>query len=220
MEVQWRVELGWHRRHHQRRHSSSRCCYRERLGQCWFGQQTLRPGCCRRGSVIAAGSLLFGWLAPAADAHGLDVLVFTKTAGFAHPSIPAGVTALQQLGAEHDFGVTVTNDAATMIAALPTHQVVVFLNTTGDVLDTAQETSFKAWYQAGGGFLGIHAAADTEHGWPWYLDLVGAEFKDHPAIQQAQVKFLDRRHPITDVIDPATSAKVERWTYTDEWYNF
>ena len=153
-------------------------------------------------------------------AHGIDVLVFTKTAGFAHSSIPAGVTAIQQLGVEHHFGVTVTSDAAALVAALPTHDVVVFLNTTGDVFDTAQETAFKSWYQAGGGYVGIHAASDTEHGWPWYLDMVGAEFSGHPAVQAANVKFLDRVHPITDVIDTATSARVETWNTTDEWYNF
>ncbi len=165
-------------------------------------------------------ALLLAAVTPVALAHDLDVLVFTKTAGFAHTSIPAGVTALQELGVEHHFGVTVTSDAAAFTAALSAHQVVVFLNTTGDVLDTTQETAFKTWYQAGGGYVGIHAASDTEHGWPWYLDMVGAEFTSHPAVQSAKVKFLDRVHPITDVIDPATSARVETWTTTDEWYNF
>lgn len=171
----------------------------------------------RPASHFAAFCLL---VATPAGAHDIDVLVFTKTAGFAHSSIPTGVTAIQQLGAEHHFNVTVTSDATTCVAALPAHDVVVFLNTTGDVFDAAQETAFKAWYQSGGGYVGIHAASDTEHGWPWYLDMVGAQFSGHPAIQSAKIKFLDRVHPITDVIDSATSARVESWTYSDEWYNF
>ncbi|WP_264489812.1 ThuA domain-containing protein [Luteolibacter arcticus] len=153
-------------------------------------------------------------------AHGIDVLVFSKTTGFRHTSIPAGVTALTELGAAHHFGVTFTENSAEFISQLPNHQVVVFLNTTGDVLDASQEAAFKTWYQNGRGFVGIHAACDAETGWPWFMDMIGAKFSGHPAIQTAEVKFLDRVHPITNVIDPATGQRIERWSRSDEWYNF
>lgn len=167
--------------------------------------------------VVPAIALL---AAHTAVAHEFNVLVFSKTAAFRHGSIEAGLTAIQELAAAHGFDVTATENADAFTAALPNHHVVVFLNTTGDVLSDAQQTAFQNWYRAGGGYVGIHAASDTEHGWPWYGSLVGAEFTSHPAVQQAQVKFLDRVHPITNVIDSATSERVERWTYTDEWYNF
>ncbi|WOO43654.1 ThuA domain-containing protein [Rubellicoccus peritrichatus] len=155
-----------------------------------------------------------------ANAHGFDVLVFTKTAGSTHASIPDGVTAIQELGVSHDFSTTVTDDAATFIAALPTHNVVVFLNTTGDVFNSSQEAAFQSWYQSGRGYVGIHAASDTEHDWAWYQSLVGAEFTSHSAVVEAEVKFLDQVHPITNITNPATSQRVETWLTTDEWYNF
>jgi len=89
----------------------------------------------------------------------------------------------------------------------------VFLNTTGDVLDATQQTAFEGYIQAGGGYVGVHAAADTEYGWPWYGELVGAYFHSHPAIQSATIKVADRVHP-------STAGLPARWVRTDEWYNF
>lgn len=131
------------------------------------------------------------------------------------------MTALTELGVVHDFGVTATEDAAVFVNELANHQVVVFMNTTGDVLDASQQTAFEDWYRSGKGFVGIHAASDTESGWPWYLDLVGAQFSDHPpGTSPARVEFLDQVHPITNVTDPSTGERVLNWTVTDEWYNF
>lgn len=160
-------------------------------------------------------------LAPATlSAHGFKLLVFTKTAGFAHGSIPSGITAINQLAAEHHFEVTQTNDSAVFISQLATHDVVLFLNTTGDVFNPSEQDAFQAWYRNGGGYVGIHAASDTEHSWPWYIDLVGAEFANHPPVQVGTVDFLDQVHPITDVINPATNQRVVEWTVSEEWYNF
>ncbi len=169
--------------------------------------------------VVVALCLL---LAPATlTAHGIKLLVFTKTASFAHGSIPAGLAALNDLALQNHFEITQTADSATFINQLATHDVVLFLNTTGDVFDAAQQTAFQTWYQNGGGYVGIHAASDTEHGWPWYLDLVGAEFINHPpGTQVGTVEFLDQTHHITDVIDPATNQRVIEWSVNDEWYNF
>ena len=169
--------------------------------------------------IILATAALMG-LPAAVYGHGLDVLVFTKTSGFAHGSIPDGVAAVQALGIEHDFGVTVTNDATVFVNELPNHQVTLFLNTSGNVFNSSQETAFKSWYQSGGGYVGIHAASDTEHDWPWYIELVGAEFDNHPAVQIGTVDLLDQIHPITNVTDPTTSSRVIEWTVSEEWYNF
>jgi cytochrome c len=160
-------------------------------------------------------------LAPVSvSAHGFKLLVFTETAGFVHGSIPAGITAINQLAVEHDFDVTQTNDSAVLISQLATHDVVLFLNTTGDVFNATEEAAFKAWYQNGGGYVGIHAATDTEKDWQWYTDMVGAKFANHPAVQVGTVDFLDQAHPITSVIDPATNQRVIEWTVSEEWYNF
>ncbi|MGL5018588.1 MAG: ThuA domain-containing protein, partial [Luteolibacter sp.] len=154
------------------------------------------------------------------SAHGFKLLVFTETAGFVHGSIPAGIAAINQLAVEHDFAVTQTNDSAVFVSQLATHDVVLFLNTTGDVFNPSEELAFQTWYRNGGAYVGIHAASDTEPAWPWYLDLVGAKFANHPAVQVGTVDFLDQTHPITNVVNPATSQRVVEWTVSEEWYNF
>ncbi|MBB4603101.1 type 1 glutamine amidotransferase [Hymenobacter luteus] len=142
------------------------------------------------------------------------LLVFYKTAGFRHESIPAGLRAIQQLGAEHGFAVDTTNAAARFTPEqLQPYGAVVFLNTTQDVLNPVQQTAFEQYIRAGKGFVGVHAATDTEYDWPWYNGLVGAYFSSHPAVQTATVRVVDKQHPATDFL-PAT------WSRTDEWYNF
>ncbi|WP_435821093.1 ThuA domain-containing protein [Micromonospora musae] len=151
---------------------------------------------------------------PAEAAPLTKVLVFSKTAGFRHSAIPHGITAIQQLGAANGFTVTATEDAGAFSTAnLAQYQAVVFLNTTGDVLDSGQQNAFEAYLAAGGGFVGVHAAADTEYDWPWYGGLVGAYFASHPATQQATIRVEDRANPSTAHL-PST------WTRTDEWYNY
>jgi type 1 glutamine amidotransferase len=142
------------------------------------------------------------------------ILVFYKTAGYFHSSIPVAISALQKLGNENNLVVDTTKVAANFNpATLAKYQAVVFLNTTGDVLDNAQQQAFEQYIGAGNGFVGIHAATDTEYGWPWYNGLVGAYFKDHPAIQQATIRVTDKNHD-------ATAALPDTWARTDEWYNF
>lgn len=149
---------------------------------------------------------------PAPEPFG--VLVFTKTAGFRHGSIAAGARALAELGPAHGFTTTHTEDAAIFTDAdLAPFAVIVFLNTTGDILDDDQQAAMERFVRAGGGFVGIHSAADTEYAWPWYAGLVGAQFRSHPAIQPAEIDVIDRDHPSTRHL-PA------RWARTDEWYDF
>jgi len=151
---------------------------------------------------------------PADDEPAFRVLVFSRTAGYRHDSIPDGIAAIQELGAAHGFQVTATEDPAYFQPdSLAKFAVVVFLNTSGDVLDALQQEAFRAYIQNGGGFVGVHAASDTEYDWSWYGDLVGAYFKNHPHIQEAVVRVVDRTHPSTKELP-------EAWTRTDEWYNF
>ncbi len=142
------------------------------------------------------------------------VLVFSKTTGFRHDSIPYGITTIEALGAEHGFSVDSTEEAGRFTAAeLARYQVVVFLCTTGDILDPDQKAAFEDFIRAGGGFAGIHSASDTEYQWAWYGRLVGAYFESHPQIQPAAVHIENPGHPSTKNL-PAV------WRRTDEWYNF
>src|SRR5438876_3698608 len=143
------------------------------------------------------------------------VLIFSYTAGFRHDSITNGIQTLQMLAATNNFSVDTTEDPAQFFDAnLAQYKVIIFLSTTGDVLTTAdQQGAFQRFIRAGGGFVGIHAAADTLHNWPWYGGLVVAYFVSHPAIQQATIKVADR-------VDPSSSMLPKRWVRTDEWYNF
>jgi cytochrome c len=164
--------------------------------------------------LVAALSVFALPSVAAAQAPRFDVLVFSKTAGFRHDSIPTGIDRIRQLGAANRFRVEATEDpGAFRTNNLRQYEAVVFLSTTGDVLNNAQQAAFERYIQDGGGFVGIHAAADTEYDWPFYGRLVGAYFKSHPAIQQATVKVADRLHP-------STSHLPERWVRTDEWYDY
>ncbi|MBB5922972.1 glucose/arabinose dehydrogenase [Actinoalloteichus hoggarensis] len=143
-----------------------------------------------------------------------DALVFSKTAGFRHDSIPAGIAAIEQLGEENGFTVTATEDAGAFTDDnLAQYEVVVWLSTTGDVLNDEQQGAFERYIQGGGGYAGVHAASDTEYGWPWYGDLVGAYFDSHPHIQEATVTVEDHDHP-------SSAHLPDEWVRTDEWYNY
>lgn len=142
------------------------------------------------------------------------ILVFSKTKGFRHSSIAAGKTAMLKLGRENGIAVDTTESAAYFTEdSLKNYNAVVFLNATGDVLTHVQQAEFERYIQAGGGFVGIHAAADCEYQWPWYGKLVGGYFKSHPKIQQAKLIVKDKSHISTKHLPDV-------WERSDEWYNF
>ncbi len=142
------------------------------------------------------------------------ILVFTKTKGYYHESIPDGVAAIIKLGPENNFSVDTTADARYFTEdSLKNYAAVIFLSTTGNVLNADQQVAFERYIQAGGNFMGIHAATDTEYDWPWYNKLVGAQFASHPKQQKATINVLDKNHP-------ATSFLPDTWERFDEWYNF
>lgn len=169
-------------------------------------------------TTFLGAALLLGCVTGPAVPHSSDgtkrILVFSKTAGFRHDSIPDGVAAVRDLGAAGGFTVDATEDAGAFTRSnLRRYDAVVFLSTTGDVLDSAQQKAFEGYIHHGGGYVGVHAAADTEYDWAFYGGLAGAYFQSHPAIQPATVDVEDRAHP-------ATSALAPTWNRTDEWYNY
>ncbi len=142
------------------------------------------------------------------------VLVFTKTAGFHHSSIPNGVEAIMKLGAQNNFQVDTTSDASMITEdTLKHYAALVFLHTTGELLNAQEQSDLERYIQAGGGFAGIHAAADAEYDWHWYGRLVGGYFNGHPEQQEAVLHVVDKDTTMTGNI-PTT------WKRKDEWYNY
>ena len=194
-----------------------------RLVMARTSRATPSPAGSRRPRSTAAAGWLLGALAilgpPSAAAQTTNasfaVLVFSKTAEFRHDSIGSGIAAIRALGDEHGFAVDATEDANRVTgAALARYKVVVFLLTTGDILDGAQKAALERYVRGGGGFVGIHSASDTEHHWPWYGRLVGTWFRNHPrSIQPGMVRIEDPDHP-------STKGLPRNWERVDEWYNF
>lgn len=140
------------------------------------------------------------------------ILVFTRTAGWRHDSIPIAIETLRKVGGEAGLEVEHTEDPARFdTSTLARYRAVVFANTTLDVLDASQQLAFERFVAAGGGFVGIHSAADTEHDWPWYGELVGAWFESHPpGLQDSPVRF-ESGHALPGAGD---------WQVRDELYNY
>ncbi len=143
-----------------------------------------------------------------------SVLVFSKTAKFRHGSIADGKAMFLRLGQEKGFRVDTTEDASVFTEEnLKKYNVVVFLSTTGDVLNEEQQGELQRFLRAGGNWMGIHAAADTEYSWPWYNELCGAWFLSHPKHQEADMFVLEPAHPSVAHLN-------EKWRRFDEWYNY
>ncbi|MBM0204936.1 ThuA domain-containing protein [Micromonospora sp. STR1s_5] len=163
-------------------------------------------------TILVAGGIVAS--PPTASAAPFTVLIFSKTAGFRHGSITPGIAAIQQLGAANGFTVEATEDAAQFTDAnLDRFAAVIWLSTTGDVLNAAQQAAFERYITGGGGYVGVHSASDTEYDWQWYGGLVGAYFASHPAEQNVTVKVADQVHPSTAMLP-------QRWNRFDELYNY
>ena len=168
----------------------------------------------RRLALIVIALLAAAYAAGSAHAANPRLLVFTKTEQFRHDSIPAAIQAVRDLGAKNGFDVTATEDDTVFSAAgLAPYDAVMFLLTTGDVLNAAEQTAFESYIRAGHGYVGVHSASDTERDWPWYGRLVGAWSSGHPEIQPAVINVLTQ-------LDPSTTGLPARWNRTDEWYGF
>ncbi len=150
----------------------------------------------------------------AGDPSAPRLLAFSATQGFRHGSISAAQTALGQLAQDNGFAVDFTEDPAEFNSSnLTDYAAVAFLLTSGDVLNANQQAAFEAYIRAGGGYVGIHSASDTEYSWPWYGELVGAYFDRHPAQQTATLSVENSDHPASRELP----ASFQRF---DEWYDF
>ena len=146
-----------------------------------------------------------------------SILVFSKTTGWRHESIEPGKEALKKIAAENGLDITLTEDATFFTDSnLKNYDAVIFLNTTETIFNDRQREAFKSYIQSGGGFVGIHSAADTEYDWPWYNRLVGAYFMNHPNnpnVHEAIIDVHTKDHLSTHMLP-------DRWKRADEWYNF
>ena len=141
-----------------------------------------------------------------------NMVVFSKTSGFRHDSIHAGVVALQKIGDDLGYTVIATETSSDLMEF--EYDVLVFLNPTLDVLNEQEQAYLQNFVEQGGGFVGIHAATNCEYEFDWYIDtLVGAKFDFHRAIKPLDVQIVVSDHPSTKHLQ-------HPWTRTDEWYNY
>jgi len=147
------------------------------------------------------------------------VMVFSLTRGFHHNSIKEGNDFFINLGKQQGIVMDTTTNAALFTDEnLKKYAAVIWLSTTGDVLNPAQQAAFERYIQAGGGYVGIHAASDTEYNWPWYNDLMGGYFASHPGgrvsnVQNGKMITLDKKFP-------ASAHFPDTFERKDEFYDF
>jgi len=155
-----------------------------------------------------------GYLTTMAQQKQFKALLVTTTRGWHHESLHSGVLAIQQMGVKNFFDVVLWEDPNGFTDKyLGQFQVVIFLNTTGDIFDSAQQNVMERFIRSGKGFVGIHSASDTEYDWPWYNKLVGRMFHIHPVIQTAKIN-------IVDAAFPGLQGFAGNKLWTDEWYEF
>ncbi|WP_137402228.1 ThuA domain-containing protein [Echinicola rosea] len=165
------------------------------------------------GSFLLITTLLFSGQSFAQRGQ-FKALIFSKTQGFRHQSIPNAVKALKDMAKTRVFSVYATEDATIFNDdALKDYDVIIMASTTGDILNDDQKAAFKRFVQSGKGVVGIHSATDTEYNWDWYTKLIGGQFMHHPAQQTARLNVVDSNHPATYHLN-------EKWLWTDEWYAF
>jgi len=158
--------------------------------------------------------LIFTLISLTTFGQQFKALLFTKTDGFHHESILEGVSTIRMLANRHNFTVDWHENASIFNdKALENYSVVIFLNTTGNILNDEQQAAFEKFIRAGKGYVGIHSASDTEYEWPWYTKMVGMMFKIHPQNQTAYLKVENTNFPGMERF-PA------KLLWTDEWYEF
>ena len=143
-----------------------------------------------------------------------EVLIFSKTGAFRHESIGPGSASLKEYFDKEGIHTTQSEDASLFTdEGLKQYDVIIFFLTSGNILDSLQEVALMKFVGSGKGFVGIHSAADTEYEFPWFGDLVGARFANHPEIQEAVFVKMDTSHLSVKHLS-------DRWTRVDEIYNY
>ena len=146
------------------------------------------------------------------DNNSYSVLVITETKGWVHDSIESGLKLIQNIGNKNNFNVYHSDNSSVITYKnLKEIKTIIFLNTTEEILTDVEQKVMESFIKSGKGFVGVHAAADTEYNWQWYGKLVGAYYRNHPEVMNG--KILTINHKITNHLD-------SEWEIEDEWYNF
>jgi uncharacterized protein len=144
----------------------------------------------------------------------VKILAFTKTAGYRHESIDAGKKALSKLASENNFDIEFSENSEIFSDdGLSNFNVIIFLNTSGDILNENQQAAFKKFMQNQGGFVGIHNAIDTEPEWAWYTTLLGTKLNTSADVKDGVVRVMDVKHP-------STKSLPYKWDRKDEYVSF
>ena len=144
--------------------------------------------------------------------NSYSVLVITETKGWVHDSIESGLKLIQNIGNKNNFNVYHSDNSSVITYKnLKEIKTIIFLNTTEEILTDVEQKVMESFIKSGKGFVGVHAAADTEYNWQWYGKLVGAYYRNHPEVMNG--KILTINHKITNHLD-------SEWEIEDEWYNF
>lgn len=159
-------------------------------------------------------SLLLTFFAPGLFAQQFDVLLITETAGWQHESSFDAIPAMRKMAERHYFNIDLKQKAERLTAdQLAKYEVIVMINTTGDIFNDEEQSLIEKFVQSGKGWVGVHAASDTEYDWKWYTEMVGHMFKIHPTIQTAMVDVIDKDFP-------GLATWPDRMLWTDEFYEF
>lgn len=148
------------------------------------------------------------------SAQQFKVLLVTETAGWQHESTFDAIPAVKKLAQRHEFRVDLKQKAMRLTEdQLMSYDVLLMINTTGDVFNDAEQALIEKFIQSGKGWVGVHAASDTEYDWKWYTEMVGHMFKIHPTIQTAMVD-------VHDTSFPGLTGWPKRRMWTDEFYEY
>jgi uncharacterized protein len=141
-------------------------------------------------------------------------LLVTTTKGWHHEALHSGVLAIQQMGQKNNFDVVLWEDPNGFTDRYVSQfNVIIFLHTTGDIFDTAQQRVMERFIRSGKGYVGVHSASDTEYDWDWYTRMVGRMFRIHPVVQTAKLVVKDNNFP-------GLQGFANGRLWTDEWYEF
>ncbi|MBI1781760.1 MAG: ThuA domain-containing protein [Sphingobacteriales bacterium] len=164
--------------------------------------------------IITSVIVLFFVVSSVEAQKQFKALLVTTTRGWHHESLHYGVVALNKLATQNNFDLVLMQDPNSINDKyLADFQVVIFLCTTGDIFDSAQQKVFERYIQSGKGYVGVHSASDTEYDWDWYNKLVGRMFHIHPAIQTARLQVLNSSFP-------GMTSFTNNQLWTEEWYEF
>ncbi len=146
------------------------------------------------------------------DQNTFSVLIITETDGWVHDSIESGLELIQKIGIQNNFNVYYSHDSRVITYEnLEKIRTIIFLNTTEEILTNDEQKLMESFIRSGKGFVGVHAAADTEYNWQWYGKLVGAYYRNHPDVMNGKILTINNK--ITDHLE-------SEWEIEDEWYNF